>query len=273
LIEGTGITILADYLANTITINSIAGSINTLESLTNTTNVGCGVNEIIKVNTTGYWNCSTDETGGGSIALDDLSNTIITSPVYPSMLFYQGNDNWIDKKFTINTKTCSGTDKISSIDNQTGIVTCSSDNTGSGPTILSSDITCSSVSPSYCTIFTIPLTSSSGNFVNIHMIGDSNTAGVAIQMRVQFDNAGNQGYCTYRTYTTATAETLDILAATTTTDTGETVWLAGANIPMPLDIVCAFETDSSAGNALVQIQMETTGTGTIQKGSYYVKTP
>ena len=142
----------------------------------------------------------------------------------------------------------------------------------SGITTLANDVTCS-VTATYCTVWTIPLTASSGNILVINMIGDSNTSGSAIQMRVQFDNSGNNGYCLYRTYTTATAEVLDTLLATTTTDTGETVWLAGANIPMPLNINCGFETDATPGNALVQIQMEVASTGTIQKGSNYIKTP
>ena len=139
-------------------------------------------------------------------------------------------------------------------------------------TTLANDVTCTQTA-SYCTVFTIPLTASSGNRLSVNMIGDSNTAGSAIQMRVQFDNAGNNGYCTYRTYTTATAEELDVLATTAITDTGATVWLAGANIPMPLNIDCGFETDATPGNALVQIQMEVASTGTIQKGSNYIKTP
>lgn len=143
---------------------------------------------------------------------------------------------------------------------------------GAGAVTLNSDVTCTQTA-SYCTVFTIPLTASSGNRLNVNMIGDSNTAGGAIQMRVQFDNTGNTGYCTYRTYTTATAEVLDNLLATATTDTGETVWLAGANIPMPLNIDCGFETDVTPGNAIVQIQMEVASTGTIQKGSNYIKTP
>lgn len=141
-----------------------------------------------------------------------------------------------------------------------------------GPTVLGSDVTCTATA-TYCNVFTVPLTASSGNYLNVQLIGDSNTAGSAIQMRVQFDNAGNTGYCLYRTFTTATAEVLDNLAATTTTDTGETVWLAAANVPMPLTIDCGFETDASPGNAIVQIQMEVASTGTIQKGSYYIKTP
>jgi len=305
-------------------------------------------------------------TAGGSSALDDLTDVIITSPAYLSTLFYDGA-NWIDKIFSINSITCGAGQFVNSISNTTGVTACGTpagvsdgdktditvsgsgatwtiDNdvvtyakmqnvvnddrflgrisgangdteeltgtqattlldvftsglkglapasgggttnflradgtwaappSGGGITTLGADVTCTATG-SYCTVFTIPLTASSGNRINVNLVGDSNTAGGAIQMRVQFDNAGNTGYCVYRTYTTATAEVLDVLAATTTTDTGETVWLAGANVPMPLDIHCGFETDASPGNALVQIQAEVASTITIQKGSHYIKTP
>src|SRR3990167_6337836 len=59
---------------------------------------------------------------------------------------------------------------------------------GGGPTVLGSDVTCT-LTASYCTVFTIPLTASSGNRIDVNMVGDSNTAGGSIQMRVQFDNA------------------------------------------------------------------------------------
>ena len=206
-------TNLSENLASTtavvtlVTDNGVtfttSSSFNTLESLTNVTDTGCAVNNIIKVNSTGFWDCAED------------------------------------------------TEKF----------------------ILKADVTCASTAPAYCTVFTIPLTNSQGNSIDVFLIGDSSVAGGAIQMRVQFDNAGNDGYCTYRTYTTATAEVLDVLRATAITDTGETVWLAVANVPIPLRIECAFETDASAGNALVQIQQEVASTGTIQMGSYYIKTP
>lgn len=96
---------------------------------------------------------------GGSSALDDLTDVLITSPSYPSILSYDGSQ-WIDKvfainnqsasndvfitginnqtgvittnTFSVNTKTCSGTDKVSAIDNSTGDVVCSTDQTGGG---------------------------------------------------------------------------------------------------------------------------------------------
>lgn len=84
-----------------------------------------------------------------------------------------------------------------------------------------------------------------------------------------FDNSTGDVTCT-----TATAEVLDVLAITTTTaDTGETVWLAGANVPMPLNIHCGLEGDATPGNAVVKIQNEGAATTTIQKGSFYLKTP
>ena len=70
---GTGMTILADYLANKITFSSIAGSISTFESLTNVTNTGCALNQIPKVNSTGFWACSDDSTGTIT-TLESLTN-------------------------------------------------------------------------------------------------------------------------------------------------------------------------------------------------------
>src|SRR3990170_3075689 len=46
------VTLVTD---NGVTFTTAGSSINTLESLTNVTNVGCALNEIIKVNSTGFW--------------------------------------------------------------------------------------------------------------------------------------------------------------------------------------------------------------------------
>jgi len=98
--------------------------------------IACGGNIVCSANSTDV-TISFTETGMGSVALDDLTDVIITSPVYLSTLFYNGVD-WIDKIFTVNSfdVTCSGTDKVSrvAINNQTGLqtVTCSPDESGSG---------------------------------------------------------------------------------------------------------------------------------------------
>jgi len=73
-IEGAGITITPDYLNNEITFTGIAGSISTFESLTNVTDVGCALNQIPKVNSTGFWACSNDGGGAETLTWEQLSN-------------------------------------------------------------------------------------------------------------------------------------------------------------------------------------------------------
>jgi len=252
-------------------------------------------------------------TGGGNMTtLDDAGDITLTSPANLSILQLTSGQ-WIDKIFALKTQSATNGVFITGINNQTGAITtqtfrahtvdincsdtqqlnrleynnstgiftgtCETDETGSGgPTVLGADVTCTATG-SYCTIFTIPLTASSGNFIHVQLIADSSVGGgaggVALQTRARGDDAQILGTCVHRVYTSATAETLDVLtAAGTPADTGETVWLPAANQPTVLTIDCAVETDSSSPqNLIVDYQMETAGTGTIQKGSHYIKTP
>jgi hypothetical protein len=114
--------------------------------------IACGGDITCSANSTDITLSFTD--GAGSVALNDLTDAVITSPAYPSILFYDSS-NWIDKVFSINTQsasndifitginnqtgaittnqfsvntiTCSGTNKIISIDNVTGSVVCGPD--------------------------------------------------------------------------------------------------------------------------------------------------
>lgn len=91
---GIGITILADYLANKITFTSSAGSISTFESLTNVTDVGCGLNQIPKVNSTGFWSCSDDSGGAETLTLEQLSNVTNVGCATGQVIKSSGG-NWI----------------------------------------------------------------------------------------------------------------------------------------------------------------------------------
>ena len=62
------------------------------------------------------------DTPGGSSALDDLTDVIITSPALFSTLFYNGAE-WIDKIFTINSQSATNGNFITGINNQTGVIT------------------------------------------------------------------------------------------------------------------------------------------------------
>ena len=122
LVAGTGITISTNYALNEITFSAPPGGLTSIHQIGNVSSSGCAVNEILKVNSTGYFDCAADVTGGTS-ALDDLTDVIITSPAYLSTLFYDGA-NWIDKIFSIHSKTCSAGQFVNDINNQTGVVSC-----------------------------------------------------------------------------------------------------------------------------------------------------
>ncbi|MFI5406032.1 MAG: hypothetical protein ACHQ1D_05915 [Nitrososphaerales archaeon] len=63
------VTLVTD---NGVTFTTAGSSINTLESLTNVTDVGCALNETIKVNSTSFWVCA--QTMNTSILAANLTN-------------------------------------------------------------------------------------------------------------------------------------------------------------------------------------------------------
>lgn len=181
-VEGTGITISFDYLLNEITFAATGGSgiNNTISSIGLGHSIVSGQvlndHQLKGLDCVGSVTCTSNGTdilingtssAVGSIALDDLTDVIITVPSYLSMLFYDGV-NWIDRIFSINnqtvtngnfitginnqtgaittqtfkgeTTTCSGTDKISAYDNQTGTYTCSADDDTSPDTTTASNV-------------------------------------------------------------------------------------------------------------------------------------
>ena len=143
-----------------------------------------------------------------------------------------------------------------------------------GATSLGADVTCTATA-SYCTVFTILLTSSSGNTIDGLLSADSNTAGAAVQVRGRADDAQALGWCNFITPLTATTQAIDnFVVSTNPTDTGETVWLPAANTPQTIQFRCTVEADSSSPqNLIIEIQQEVASTGTVQKGSHYIKTP
>ena len=128
-VAGTGITITPNYVLNEITFSAPPGGLTSIHQIGNVSSSGCALNEVLKVNSTGYFDCAADATGGTS-ALDDLTDVIITTPAYLSTLFYDGV-NWIDKIFSVHSKTCSAGQFVNDINNQTGVVSCGAP-TGSG---------------------------------------------------------------------------------------------------------------------------------------------
>ena len=142
------------------------------------------------------------------------------------------------------------------------------------PVSLTSDVTCS-VTASYCTAFTIPLTPSTSNVIKATIIGETNTGGAALQFRGRADDAQATGTCHITTATTATAVNDDAIAVgTAPADTGTTAWAAGANISMPVFITCTVQTDaSSPQNLIIEWQQEVASTGTVRTNSHYIILP
>ena len=122
--------------------------------------IACGGSIICSSNTTDVTLTYTATGGGNATNLDDLGDTKLTASAiwhilqsdgvrYVNKLFKidsvtaNGGDTFVTavnnqtgdittKQFSVNLITCSGTDKVNSINNATGQVTCSTDQTGSG---------------------------------------------------------------------------------------------------------------------------------------------
>jgi len=193
-------------------------------------------------------------------------------------LTQNSDDVSIQTNFKIDniSQVCSGTDKVSAItfNNVTGdtVVICSSDQIGSsGPVKLAADVTCSAIAPSYCIVFTIPLTASKAHTIDFSLSAESNTAGATPQIRVRIDDAGNTGFCTITHFTTATAQVLDTIAiGTAPADDGENTWLPGPNIAQTIPVYCSLVTDATPGNLILEMQAELPSTVRINGGSFYI---
>lgn len=214
----------------------------------------------------------------GSNAVTVETNFKIDTDAATTATFLTGFDNstgdFTRKLFQIATTTCGGTDKVSGINNQTGVVTCSTDSTGSGAISLGSNVSASNTS-AYSNLWQISLTANSGNTVSGVIVAQTNTAGVAVQAGANLTSvAAAQGWCLWETPTAATANTVDfVVLSTTTTDTGETLWLPAVNTPQPILFTCTISTGASAPSLWINIQPEAAGTVTAKAGSYYIKTP
>lgn len=162
-------------------------------------------------------------------------------------------------------------------DNATGLYTgtCDTDETGSGGgvTTLSGGNLTSSSTASYTTIFTIPLTASSGNFVSAYLIADSEV-GTAVQVNANVTGSGNHGTCRVFTPLTISTFETDVLQVGlgSPVDTGTTAWFT--NNATAIEMQCAIQSNGSPGNLKINFQTEITNINArILPGSYYIKTP
>lgn len=142
---------------------------------------------------------------------------------------------------------------------------------GAGRVYLASDVT-ETNGATYTTIFTIPLTASKLNVIEIHLAQFTSTNGVAPQNRARISVAGATGYCNFTTNTSATAQAIDnILVATAPADTGETAFISVTPNPTYNTITCTITEDASPSDLIIEFQSETTGTVTTKAGSFYTK--
>ena len=105
--------------------NEVSKIASSIHDLANVTENGCSINQYLSVNSSGFFVCT---------SLSASSLKVDTLPTIPTDYFISAFDNstgdWITKQFSVNTKACSGTDKVSSIDNVTGNVVCTTDTGG-----------------------------------------------------------------------------------------------------------------------------------------------
>lgn len=181
----------------------------------------------------------------------------------------------IKTDFKTNTATCSGTDKMSAYDNATGVFTCSTDQTGGsgGATILGGGNLTAISTASYTTIFSIPLTASSGNQISAYIIADSNHGGNSIQFMTNTTGANNWGTCTYFVPLTASTMEIDVLRVDFGAADTAGAAIASTNATT-VQIQCSIYSTTSPGNLKINFQPEVTNQEVqVLPGSYYIKTP
>ena len=275
---------------NTLRIVDIVGggssTLASIHSIGNVTSTGCAVNEILKANSTGFWDCAADATGSGGEAntasnigagLGLFSNKVGVDLRFDSLIAGQGiditdttDDLTIATDFLVSSQTCSGTDKVSAINTATGAVTCSTDEQGGGSdrVVLASTVNCTSTGSTYCEIWTIPLTANSRHSFDGDLISQTSSTTVGIQFRGRTTAAGSVGMCSFVSVSSATAMVFDNIAVSTNPgDTGDTAELT-ANA-QPDRIYCSITTNGTPGNLVIEFQSETGGNVAVLDGSNY----
>ncbi len=175
----------------------------------------------------------------------------------------------------VDDNACTGTDKIKNVTFNNGNlqIVCDMDNIGSSgiiPVYLNADVTSSSNSV-YTSIFTIPLTPSKMNLVQVYLAQKTSTNGVAPQNRARISAIGPIGYCTFKTETSATAQNIDNIAVSLApVDTGVTAFIF--LIPVLNIVECSILADAGNASLIIDFQSETnTGNVTTSTGSYYTQ--
>jgi len=171
--------------------------------------------------------------------------------------------------FTNMQTDCPSDNYVYGIDSD-GTLKCRDDEMGSGiiPIYLGSNLTATNAE--YTTIFTIALTPSKMNIIQVYLAQSSPTNGVAIQNRAIISETGPIGNCNFVTQTGAGAERIDnIVASTNSADTGSNTFTLNVNVPFINTISCTILADANQKDLIIQFQSETAASVTTYKGSYY----
>ena len=256
----------------------------------------CGVNNFFSAfdNSTGVLTCTTSS-GSGITSINSAPATtakIIQSNSTTKATFKtltQGTGITLTNgssavtiatNFKTNTKSCSAGQFVSSYDNSTGVYTCTTPTASGGVTSLANNVT-ASVGPTKDTlIWSIPLTTNSGNAISGVLVVSSSATGNGVQVSANTTVVnGIRGWCHYTTPLTTTTDSLDNIVLPTiltgrATNTGDITGLAGANVPYPISFQCGITVGATGGNLRMFMNPELGGnTINAKAGSFYIKTP
>ena len=266
-----------------ITSNSTNVIIDTISSgFTKLNSLNGGTASIVATNQSNQATFKTLTQGTG-ITITNGTNTItIASTITQGITKANNLDGGDAKIFATNSSTQVTAKTITAgtgitITNGTKTITIATSG-GSINTLAANTTLTASVSADTA-IFTIPLTANSGNSIQGILDGLSSVSGNAIRGAANVTNLGTRGFCHWTQVSTTSADSIDNLVLNTVltgraTNTGETAWIANANVPMPIMFECAVVTGATPGNLKIWVTPEATGaTQVIKAGSYYVKSP
>lgn len=144
-----------------------------------------------------------------------------------------------------------------------------------GITSLVANVTSSLTGSAHTLLWTIPLTTNSGNAISGVIVATTNTAGSALQAGGNTTNVNSQGICEWRNPLTISTQEFDYLPADNANiiDNAATTWFGAVNQPVPISFTCTVTTGSPTSNFRIFIQAEVASTVSAKAGSYYIKTP
>ncbi len=120
----------------------------------------------------------------GSIALNDLTDLIISGATYPSVLFYNGVE-WVNKIFSVNSITCGAGQFVNVINNQTGQTACDTPSSSGGfDTIASSPQTSATILADNSTIANTATIKTLTQGTGITLTNGSNAVTIATNFKI-----------------------------------------------------------------------------------------